>query len=64
MKVIPTDVYDKEGYLRRVEFHDQSGQFQLQAEWDDRDAQTAENREAFRKWAYQMAKRLDFEIDL
>lgn len=64
MKVIPTDIYDKEGHLRRVEFHDQNGEFQLQAEWDDRDAQTAKNREAFRKWAYTMAKRLNFEIDL
>jgi len=62
MKVIPTDVYNKDGNLLRIEFYDLSGEFQLQAEWDSRDAQTSENREKFRKWAYQMAKRLEFEI--
>lgn len=64
MKVIPTDVYDKEGNLCRLEFYDQSGEFQFQAEWDPRDEQTSENRIAFRKWAYHMAKQLNFEVDL
>jgi hypothetical protein len=62
MKVIPTDVYDKEGNLIRLDFFDLEGEFQFQAEWDDRDEQTSENRSEFRKWAYQMAKRLDFEV--
>jgi hypothetical protein len=62
MKVIPTDVYDKDGNLLRVEFHDLEGKHQLDAEWDSRDEQTSENREKFRKWAYQMAKRLEFQI--
>ena len=63
-KVIPTDVYDKDGNLLRVEFHDHEGKHHLQADWDSRDEQTSENRDAFRKWAYQMAKRLDFDIKL
>jgi hypothetical protein len=62
MKVIPTDVYDKEGNLIRLDFFDLEGEFQFQAEWDDREEQTSENRTEFRKWAYQMAKRLGFEI--
>ena len=60
-KVIPTDVYDDEGNLLRIEFHNLEGKFEIQAEWDERDEQTSEKREAFRKWVYQMIKRLDFE---
>ena len=64
IEVSPTDVYDKDGDLLRIEFHNLSGEFQIQAEWDERDLQTSENREAFRKWAYTMVKRLDFEVAL
>jgi len=63
-KVIPTDVYDKDGCLLRIEFHNLSGGFEVQAEWDPNDEQTSENREAFRKWAYTMVKRLGFEVAL
>ena len=63
-KVIPTDVYDKDGHLIRIDFFDLEGQFQLQAEWDDREEQTSANREEFRKWAYLMAKRLGFEVSI
>ncbi len=64
IKVIPTDIYDDTGNLLRIEFHDFDGVFQLQAEWDANDAQTSKNRESFRKWAYTMAKRLEFKPEL
>ena len=64
MKVIPTDVYNKTGELLKIEFHNLEGEFQLQANWDDNDKQTSENREAFRKWAYNMAKNLKFEVSV
>lgn len=64
MQVIPTDVYDKDGNLNRIDFHNLEGEFQIQAEWDTNDEQTSENREAFRKWAYRMVNQLKFEVKL
>ena len=34
-KAIPTDVYDKDGNMLRIDFHDGEGEFILQAVWDD-----------------------------
>jgi hypothetical protein len=62
MLVIPVDVYDKEGNLLRIEYHDDTGKFHLQSEWDPNDEQTHENRKEFRKWSNKMAKRLNFDI--
>ena len=61
-KTIPTDVYDKDGNMMRIDFHDGEGEFLFQAVWDDSDEQTSENRVKFREWAYTMAKRLDYEV--
>lgn len=62
MKVIPTDVYDKEGNLLRIEFYNELGSFEIQSLWDPMDKQTSENREAFRKWSYVMVKRQNYEV--
>jgi hypothetical protein len=61
---IPQDVLDKDGNMTGIEFYDELGSFIVFAEWDDRDAQTKENREAFRRWAYNMIKRLKYEVQL
>ena len=45
--------------LTAIEFYDDNGEFRFQAMWDERDEHTPENVAAFRKWADQMAKRLD-----
>jgi len=52
MKVIPVDVYDKDGNLTHINVQDASGEFVLQMVWDENDEQTNENRIAFREWAY------------
>jgi hypothetical protein len=52
MKVIPIDVYDKEGNLVKIDIQNESGEFVTQILWDPTDEQTSENREKFRKWAY------------
>ena len=52
MRVIPTDVYDKDGNLTHIEFYNEAGSFEIQAEWDPSDAQTPDNRAKFRQWAY------------
>lgn len=62
-KVIPIDIYDKEGNMLRIEFHDLEGDFAFQALWDPTDEQTSEKREAFRKYAYRMAEQFKYEVD-
>lgn len=62
MRVIPTDVFDSDGNLEKIEFYDELGGFQFQAMWDPSDEQTAENRREFREWAVNMAKRMDYEV--
>lgn len=61
---IPQDVLDKDGNLTGIEFYDATGSFIVFAEWDERDPQTPQNREVFRKWAYNMLKRLNYEVTL
>ena len=62
MRVIPTDILDKDGNLERIEFYDELGGFQFQAMWDPVDEQSSENRQEFREWATNMAKRMDYEV--
>lgn len=62
MRVIATDVLDKDGNLEKIEFYDELGGFQFQAMWDPVDEQNADNRREFREWAKQMAKRMDYEV--
>lgn len=63
IKVVPIDVYDKDGNMLRIEFYDGSGEFAFQALWDPTDEQTSKNREAFRTFAYRMAEQLKFEVN-
>jgi len=63
MIAIPTDIYDKDGNMIAIEFNDEAGDFVVEAVWDDRDAQTSENRTAFREWAYKFVKtNLGYEV--
>lgn len=55
-KAIPTDVYDKDGNLMRIDFHDDKGEFIVQCLWDANDEQTSPKREEFRQWAYRWVK--------
>lgn len=61
-RALPVDVYDREGNMLRIEFNDMNGDHILDAVWDDSDAQTSENREAFRKWAYNFIRNKDYEV--
>jgi hypothetical protein len=62
--VIPTDIYDKEGDLIKIEFHDTDGDFVIQAMWDENDPQDSEHREKFRVWAYRMVGQLGYKVNL
>lgn len=61
-RAIPVDVYDKEGNMLRIEFNDMQGDHIIDAVWDDSEEQTSENREAFRKWAYNFVRNKDYEV--
>ena len=59
---IPYDIYNKEGEMVEIEYRDQQGDFIVVAKWDETDAQTSENRVAFRQWAKKMINRLGYEV--
>jgi len=61
-RAIPTDVYDKDGNMIKVEFNDGEGNHILDAVWDESDEQTSENRTFFRKWAYNFLRNQGWEI--
>jgi hypothetical protein len=63
IKAIPTDIYNKDGELVEIEFYTPEGEFIIVATWDQSDEQTSANREEFRKWAYRMVARLNYEVD-
>jgi len=54
------EIHDHEGNLTRIEVMDEAGDFVLDIVWDERDEQTPTNKEAFRKWAYQVVKRYGY----
>lgn len=61
-KAIPIDVYDKDGNMLRVEFHDGEGEHIIDAIWEETDEQTSENRTAFRKWAYNLIEQKGYTL--
>lgn len=61
-RVVPTDIYDGEGNMKSIEFNDLEGEFVVQAEWDEQDAQTSENRVKFREWAYRMVEQIGYAV--
>jgi hypothetical protein len=63
MIVIPTDVYDKEGDLTKIEVNDRSGEHVLDFLWDPTDEQTSDNRTKFREWVYNfLEKNKGYEV--
>ena len=64
MKAIPIDVYDSEGNLTKIEFVDAEGVHIIDAQWDENDEQTSENRVNFREWAYRhLSENMKYEVD-
>jgi hypothetical protein len=63
-QAIPQDVLDKDGNLTGIEFYNDEGEFIIFAQWDPRDEQTSENRDAFRQWAFHMLKQKGHEVKL
>ena len=61
-RLIPVDVYDRDGNMIRVEFSDKNGDHVLDVVWDENEEQSSENRVAFRKWAYNHLRNQGWEI--
>jgi hypothetical protein len=61
-KIIPTDVYDKDGNMLRIEYHDEAGEHVCDVVWDPEDEQTSENREFLRGWASKMMVQKGYEV--
>lgn len=61
-RAIPVDVYNQDGDMVRIEFHDLEGNHIIDAQWDPTDEQTSEKREAFRKWAYNFVRNKNYEV--
>jgi hypothetical protein len=61
-RLIPVDVYDRDGNMLRIEFSDSEGNHVMDAVWDVNDEQSSDNRVAFRKWAYNHLRNQEWEI--
>jgi hypothetical protein len=62
MRVIPIDVYDKDGNFTMIEVQGSDGEHVIDIVWDDTEEQTSENRVAFREFAYRMLKQKGYEV--
>jgi len=56
------DIHDKDGNLTRIEVVDSKGEFIFDIVWDDREAQTQENRANFRKWSKEVVRRYGYIV--
>ena len=63
-RLIPVDIYDKDGNMVRIEFFDSAGNRVIEAIWDQTDEQTNENRILFRKWAYNFMNNKGYEVSI
>jgi len=64
VKAIPIDVYDSMGNLTKIEFVSGEGDHIIDAQWDDSEEQTSQNRIKFREWAYNhVSLNLNYEVD-
>jgi len=60
--IIPTDVYDKDGNMLRIEYYDMAGSHVIDVVWDPEDEQTSENRENLRKWGTKIMKQKGYQV--
>lgn len=60
--VTTQDIYDREGNLLRIEAYKPDGEFLMQFLWDERDAQTSDNRVEFRKWVSRHLKQSGYKV--
>ena len=59
MRVIPSEVFNESGKMERIEFYNEYGVFEVQAEWDESDPNDEEHRQKFREWAYRIVEQIE-----
>jgi hypothetical protein len=58
------DIIDKNGNLTRIEVFDTEDNHVFDIVWDEREAQTADNRAKFRQWARQVVERYGYSLSV
>jgi hypothetical protein len=56
------DIHDKDGDLMRIEVVDSKGEFVFDIVWDERESQTKQNRDNFRKWSKEVVRRYGYIV--
>jgi|688.fasta_scaffold677349_1 hypothetical protein len=60
--LIPTDIYDQDNNLLRIEFYDLDALFIFQIDWNEVFQQSPEGQQLFREDSYLIAQRKGYEI--
>jgi hypothetical protein len=60
---IPQDIYDADGNMLKIEFHDEAGDHIIDVVWDFSDEQTSENRIKLREFAYRWMRQQGWNIE-
>jgi hypothetical protein len=63
MRVVPVDIYDKDGNFTKIEVQGADGSHVIDIVWDESDEQTSENRVKFRKFAYRILEQKGYEVN-
>ena len=56
------DIHDMDGNLMRIEVVDSKGEFVFDIVWDERESQTKQNRDNFRKWSKEVVRRYGYIV--
>ena len=62
MKARQAEVFDQDGNLERIEVTLENGKHLFDAQWDENDEQTEENRIAFREWTKRMVSQQGHDL--
>jgi hypothetical protein len=62
MKARQVEVFDQDGNLERIEVTLENGKHLFDAQWDENDEQTEENRIAFREWTKRMVSQQGHDL--
>jgi hypothetical protein len=62
MKARQVEVFDQDGNLERIEITLENGTHLFDAQWDENDEQTENNRIAFREWTKRMVSQQGHDL--
>jgi len=62
MKARQVEVFDQDGNLEKIEITLENGTHLFDAQWDENDEQTENNRIAFREWTKRMVSQQGHDL--